>query len=458
MQKCPKCGRTFENDTQKFCTHDGGRLEQEIPSASSQAPTTYDLNQAGSADPFDPEATVTRMPDLNKTVAAMPTSEIRSKETGPAMPPPVAPPSAAPQPPPPPSSQEQREQAQTVAFNQSPPQTSPPPQPYYPQQPLGAQQQQPPMQPPSQHQQPYQPQQQQYAPAPPPQHQMQQQQSPHQQPPAQAPAATGKKSSKVPLIIGLVVVLLAGGAAAWYFLIYKKGKVESSSNTNVANTNTTVNTNAAANTNQNANTVANANTSATPTPEPPPPNATHFVNSKDNLDGKLAEKYSDFSFYYPNDWERDPKSGVAGASNFVRVERRLPPDFTQENFAVSWYDSKGTLEEDEKSVFPKLIESWKAKLAKAYPDFEVLSEGGVTINKLNGHELKFKSVSKGTEKGDITLWGWVVFLPPGKEGETNGLQLLMLTTSLAPELKSAEDVGVKGELPVILNSFKMEKD
>jgi hypothetical protein len=67
-------------------------------------------------------------------------------------------------------------------------------------------------------------------------------------------------------------------------------------------------------------------------------------------------------------------------------------------------------------------------------------------------------VSKGPEKGDITLWGWVVFLPPGKEGETNGLQLLMLSTSLAPELESADDVGVKGQLPVILNSFKMGKD
>ena len=448
MQKCPKCGRTFENDTQKFCTHDGGRLEQEIPSASSQAPTTYDLNQAAGADAFDPEATVTRMPDLNKTVAAMPTSEIRSKDTGPASPPPVAPPTAAPQPP---LTQEQRGQAQTVAFNQPPTPTPPMPQPYNPQQPLGAPPQ-PPMQPPQQPQA-YQPQQ--YAPAPLPQHQM-----PPQQQAPQAPAATGKKSSKLPLIIGLVVVLLAGGAAAWYFLIYKKGKAASNNNTNVANTNTTTNTNATANTNGNTNTTANANTSATPTPtpEPPPPNSTHFVNSKDNLDGKLAEKYSDFSFYYPNDWERDPKSGVAGASNFVRVERRLPPDFTQENFAVSWYDSKGTLEEDEKSVFPKLIESWKAKLAKAYPDFEVLSEGDVTINKLNGHELKFKSVSKGTEKGDITLWGWVVFLPPGKEGDTNGLQLLMLTTSLAPELKSAEDVGVKGELPVILNSFKMGKE
>jgi cytoskeletal protein RodZ len=422
MRKCPKCGRTYENDTQKFCTHDGGRLELDNQLASAQAPTTYDLNQATLADPHDPEATVTRMPDLNKTIMSAPTSEIRSKDTGPAVPPPL--PASPPQQP-------------TIAFNQPPPTPTAPPQQYYPQPP---QAQQPSAQlptPPQQYQQ-------QYAPAQLP-----------QQHGAQSTAA--RKGSKLPLIIGLVVILLAGGAAAWYFLIYKRGSTGgANANSNVANAN--ANANVSANTNDNSNTSANTNTASTPTPQPPPPNATQFVNSRANLDGKLAEKYSDFSFYYPNTWERDPKSGVAGAGNFVRVERRLPPDFTQENFAVSWYDSRGTLEADREKVFPKLAESMKAKLSKAYPEFEVLSEGETTINALNGYELRFQSVSRGTEKGDITLWGWVVFLPPGKEGETNGLQLLMLTTSLAPELKSAEDVGVKGELPVILDSFKMGKD
>jgi flagellar basal body-associated protein FliL len=434
MQRCPKCGRTYEHDTQKFCTHDGGRLAPDDPSV---APTTYDLNQATLTDPYDPEATVTRMPDLNKTVASAPTSEIRSKETGPA----TAPPASPYQPPPPqqPTPPQPPTQQPTVAFNQSPP--SQPPQQFY-QPPPPAQQQhqaQAPM--PPQHQQ------QQYAPA----------QLPQQQQHAPQRPAAARKSSRLPLIIGLVVALLVGGAAAWYFLIYKKGNaaVNANSNSNVANSNTNANANATANANDNANTSANANTTSTPTPQPPPPNSTQFVNSRTNLDGKLAEKYSDFSFYYPNTWERDPKSGAAGASNFIRVERRLPPDFTQENFAVSWYDSQGTLEADQEKVFPKLVESLKAKLSKAYPEFEVLSEGGTTINALNGYELRFKSVSRGTEKGDITLWGWVVFLPPGKEGETNGLQLLMLTTSLAPELQSASDVGVKGELPMILNSFRM---
>jgi hypothetical protein len=437
MQRCLKCGRTYEHDTQKFCTHDGGRLAPDDPSS---APTTYDLNQATLTDSYDPEATVTRMPDLNRTIASAPTSEIRSKDTGPA----AAPPASPYQPPPPP---EPPAQQPTVAFNQPPP---PPQQQQFYQPPPPAQ---PPPPPPAQ------------APMPPPQHQQHQQQqyAPAQLPPqhaAQAPAAARKKSSRLPLIIGLVVALLVGGAAAWYFLIYKKGNAtaNANSNSNVTNANANTSTNANANANGNSNTSANANTTSTPTPQPPPPNATQFVNSRASLDGKLAEKYSNFSFYYPNTWERDPKSGVAGASNFIRVERRLPPDFTQENFAVSWYDSKGTLEADQEKVFPKLVESLKAKLSKAYPEFDVLSEGGTTINALNGYELRFQSVSRGTEKGDITLWGWVVFLPPGKEGETNGLQLLMLTTSLAPELESASDVGVKGELPVILNSFRMGKD
>src|SRR5215216_7889234 len=87
MLQCPKCGRTYETDTQKFCTHDGGRL---VPYDRSSAPTAYDLNQTVRTDTFDPEATVTRMPDLNKTVASAPTSEIRPKETGPAPPPQAA--------------------------------------------------------------------------------------------------------------------------------------------------------------------------------------------------------------------------------------------------------------------------------------------------------------------------------------------------------------------------------
>lgn len=428
MLHCPKCGRTYETNTQKFCTHDGGRLAPYDPGTASQAQTAYDLGQTIRTDPFDPEATVTRMPDLNKTVASAPTSEIRPKDTGRADIPPQ--PTREPQqpPPPPPQTPPAREVLPTVAFNQAPPPPQAPPQQQYYQSPPAPAHINPP------------PAQQPYAPA-------------HYQHPAQhapAAAAPGKKSSRMPLIIGLVVLILLGGAAAWYFLVYKKGESAASGNANTT-ANANANANVSANANENSNTTANTNT----TPPSPPPNATEFVNSSEGLDGKLAEYYSDFSFYYPNTWEKDPKAGVAGASNFAKVERMLPPDFTQENFAVSWYDSHGTFEADKEEVFPKLVESSKSRYAKNFPEFEALSEGETTVNGIKGYEFRFQSVSRGTEKGDITLWGRVIFLPPGVEGKKNGIQLLMLTTSLAPELTSADDVGVKGELPVILNSFRM---
>lgn len=437
MLQCPKCGRTYETDTQKFCTHDGGRLTSYD---RASAPTSYDLNQTVRTDQFDPEETVTRMPDLGKTVASAPTSEIRPKETGPAAVPPQPThqqPTHQPAPPPPqqpPPSP--REMMPTVAFNQPPP-VPPPQQQYYaPQQPT-----QEPVNPPAA-QEPYAPSQQQYAPAPPQQYQH----------PAQSGPA--RKSSRTPLIVGLVVLVLLGGLAAWYFLVYKKGDAAAGNANANASANTSSNVNANADANTNANTTANANTSSTPVP--PGANETQFINASASLDGKLAENYSDFSFNYPSTWEKDPKAGVAGASNFVKVERRLPPDFTQENFAVSWYESHGTFEADEsEAVFQKLIASWKSRLAKNFPEFEALWDGPTTVNGIKGYELRFQSVSRGTEKGDITLWGRVVFVPPGTEGKKNGTQLLMLTTSLAPELTSADDVGVKGELPVILNSFKM---
>ena len=70
-----------------------------------------------------------------------------------------------------------------------------------------------------------------------------------------------------------------------------------------------------------------------------------------------------------------------------------------------------------------------------------------------GYEFRFEGLSKNTTKGDIKLWGRVIFLP-ARDGGKNGVTLLMLTTSLAPELRGVDDVGEKGELPMILESFR----
>jgi hypothetical protein len=246
----------------------------------------------------------------------------------------------------------------------------------------------------------------------------------------------------------LLLLLLGAGAVVALFFVVIKPRLDARQGDRQVVTTTENNNNTKANDNTNTSVEKTTTEDAVA-----PPNTVLFANSSSNLDGRLAEHYIDFSFYYPDTWQTDPKAGVPGASNFVKVERRLPPDFTQENFAVGWYTSKGTFEADE-STFPQLVEILGTSLAKGFPEYRKVSEGPTKVNSLDGYEFRFVSVSKGTEKGDLDLWGRVIFLPSGVAGEQTGATLILLATSLAPELSGVDDVGEKGEMPVILESFR----
>lgn len=429
MKTCPKCNRTFPDEGQKFCTFDGGLLiapQTFDPNATIRA-TSIDLNAPSerptSRDLPDPAAT---MIDNSATVAlprntgptGTPTRGPNTADIGQPAPPP--PPQQAP-PPPPPVSPTPSQQ-----FSQAPP---PPP--------VEQQQTSAPLSPPAA----------QAAAA-----------TSAPLPSAPLPASPGaKKKSKLPLIIGgiLVFLVLGGAALAGVFFFVVKPKLDQLAQER--------------NPNPNPNPpVVHPTTepTAAPTVEQPsptpdntfvaPPDTVQFQNSNAKLDGKLAEHFFDFSFYYPKSWTLDPKAGVAGATSFVKVQRTLPPNFPQENFGVGWYTSTGTFVGDLRN-FPQRVEEFSALLAKAFPEYKKVSEGPTKVNSMQGYEFRWEGLSKGTEHGDIHLWGRVIFLPTGNEGDTTGATLTMLTTSLAPELSSVEDVGERGEAPVILESFRFGK-
>ncbi len=411
MKRCPKCNRTFPDDNQKFCTIDGGLLRATDtlfdPNATI-ASSSHPSSEAGTEINKTPE------PDFEATIATSSSAPtvVFPKDTGPTgmrtsadlpgrqespKPPAagtqVSPASQAATPPP---------LAPTIALPTSPSPTPPMPSAA-----------------------------------------------------ATAAAVPAKKKSKLPLVLGILAILLVlgiGGAVAAFFLVIKPRLDQVNPERTVVTSETPA---------ENVNNNTNANTSeATPTEAPEfvaPPNTTKFTNSEANLDGKLAEHYFDFSFYYPDNWDVDAKAGVPGASNFAKVERRLPPDYTQENFAVGWYTSRGTFADDE-STFPQLVEVLSSNLAKGFPEYRQVSKGPTRVNSMDAYEFRFESVSRGTEKGDIQLWGRVIFLPPGVAGSQTGATLVMLATSLAPELSSIDDVGEKGEMPVILESFRFAKN
>lgn len=398
MKRCQKCNRTYPDDNQKFCTTDGGLLlsaDQSFdPNATIQG-NAVNMGFPPAAPPQNPTV------DLNATIASSPDAEtaVLPRNTGPTGAPTFVHQVSAPLPPP--ASQ--------------PGQASMPPPPV--------------------------------ATAP----------QQHSAPLPSAPLPQAKKKSKLPLILGIVAVLLvlgAGALVAAFFLVIKPRLDAAQNGPIITRTDRGPRDE---NLNSNSNTTP-ADTTAPP-PESefiPPSGSVQFQNSASNLDGKLAEHYFDFSFYYPRTWTVDPKAGVAGASNFAKVERKLPGDLTQENFAVGWYTSKGTVDADG-PTFPQLVEVLGTNLAKGFPGYRKVSEGPTKVNKLDGYEFRFVSTTTVPQKGEVQLWGRVVFLPTGVSGDQTGATLIFLATSLAPELSGVEDVGEKGEMPVILESFRFGK-
>ena len=440
MKRCPKCGRTYTRDEQKFCTHDGGPLVPsaidpnatvagDFPDPASQGASEQDAADAPTrtisrelrppAPPVDPYATMVG--------ARPPAAENESENNAPTLDPYAT---MAGVKPPRDTGSRDTGQANVTGEALPGPRTSAPSS-HSPSAPLPAAvsaQLPPPAAPPS--------------------------------PPMftpQAPAPAPAKKSKTPLILAVLAILLFVGlgavGAGYFFFVHPMLEAQKKSNKVVPPEEVNQNTNS----NQNLPTPspkssASENAATDPPPFVPPTDAVEFVNSSSNLDGKLAEHYLDFSFYYPESWQKVPRAAAPGSSDFVKVERRLPPDFTQENFSVSWYASAGSLAADRKD-YPKFVEALGARFARSFPGYEKLSEGETKVNAYDGYEFRFQSVSEDTAKGDITLWGRVIFLPP-KTG-ANGAILLMTATSLAPEVTSADDVGVKGGLPLILESFRL---
>ena len=443
MKRCPKCNRTYTTNTQKFCTHDGVVLENadvgsetvriESSERNDQDAPTKAISRELDTSGFDPLKTVMSRPDGTFTGAPRSTQDLSSpSET-------LYPPAAKPPAPPSGSDQASPAPAQSSA-PPSPPQSSPsaPTMALTGSGPIAASAPLPPSPPPSPSPQP--------SPSPaapvPPQ-------------PSVPPQA--KKKSKLPLVLGiLVVLLLLGGGvlgAAYFFVVRpmlaRRTVTVEPPRPPVETSTPKIETT--------PNDVAQKDTNVAPEPPPysPPADAVEFVNSNENLDGQLAEHYVDFSFYYPNRWQKDPAAGVPGARNFAQVERRLPPDFTQENFAVAWNSSAGSADAD-RSVFPTLAAKLSAQFEKSFPGYSKVSENETKVGVYDGYEFRFEGMSRNTSKGDLKLWGRLIFLPP-VDGGKNGVTLLMLATSLAPELKSVDDVGVKGELPMMLASFRFGK-
>ena len=190
---------------------------------------------------------------------------------------------------------------------------------------------------------------------------------------------------------------------------------------------------------------------------PQPPNTNYYQNTKQNLKGDLLRNFVGFSMYYPKDWKvNGPQESVVANTRgkFLDISRSSPEGRLKEQMLISYYPSKGTFREDA-DKFSQMVKETNDTLKKILPGYQMVSEGEIKLNgDWRAYEVKFQGGGT-SESGDkLVVWGRRLFIPAARPGVRDGFEITMLATSAADEVRSVDDVGVRGELASILYSFE----
>lgn len=244
-------------------------------------------------------------------------------------------------------------------------------------------------------------------------------------------------------ITGLVLLLVSG----WIYLMNNPSEGPLAAND--------------ANTRSNAASQNSINTGIEVPPPPrsipQPPNTNFYQNSKQNLKGDLLVNFVGFTMYYPRDWKVNgpqPGANVNTRGKFIDISRLDDAGRMKEQMLISYYQSKGTFGDDA-SKFPELVKETNETLKRLLPGYQMVSEGEIKFNgDWRAYEVKFQGGGTSPTGEKLIVWGRRLFIPAARPGVRNGFEITMVATSYADEVRSVDDVGVRGELAAILQSFE----
>ncbi len=161
--------------------------------------------------------------------------------------------------------------------------------------------------------------------------------------------------------------------------------------------------------------------------------------------GTRGENAIDFSFRYPVSWSIVEDENT-DSPNFVKVERSTEDAFTIENFAV------GTLSGDMGGpALDLLLQHLRPQLEQGFPGSTFGDMEDVTLAGRSGRGVSFTGRFEDTPRGDIDYYGRVLLVPSSAD---RGVSVFALATGLADGVDGVEDVGERGELQVIFESFQ----
>jgi serine/threonine protein kinase len=188
-----------------------------------------------------------------------------------------------------------------------------------------------------------------------------------------------------------------------------------------------------------------------------PPNTNYYQNQKENLKGDLLTNFIGFSVYYPKDWKVNgtaESSDVKVRGKFLDISRTSRDGRLKEQMLISYYPSKGTYIDDA-DKFHEMVAETNETLKKILPNYQMVSEGEIRFNgNWRAYEVKFQGGGASESGGRLMVWGRRLFIPVERAGIRDGFEITMVATSASEEVRGVDDVGIRGQLAAILNSFE----
>jgi hypothetical protein len=188
--------------------------------------------------------------------------------------------------------------------------------------------------------------------------------------------------------------------------------------------------------------------------KPAPHETAIFVNRKEGLESFLAKNYFDAIFAYPKNWtmEQDVRGQGRG---FIRVTRQTTTEQPHaENFQVGvWQRNPSASDAETIKSLAQRIGSAMGSTMNNFREFPLTS---TQAGMYQATEWRFEGLTK---EDNVPLWGRVLFLPPQDRSQPGApLLTLICGGTTSPEVRSSAEVGVKGEMPLMLNTFRWGAD
>ena len=256
------------------------------------------------------------------------------------------------------------------------------------------------------------------------------------------PPTEESSRTKIFAVAGIVTLLVLLGLG-WYYLVNRPERIDVPQQADHVNDTATI--------------VSNTEMPPLARTIQQPPNTNFYQNSKSNLRGDLLRNFVGFTMFYPKEWKMNgpqPSTSATARGKFIDIAHLAPDGRMQEQMLVGYYPSKGTFMMDA-DTFPQLVNETNETLKKILPGYQMVSSGEIKLNgDWRAYEIKFQAGGTSASGEKLIVWGRRLFIPAARPAVRNGFEITMLATSLGEEIRSVDDVGVKGQLAQVLYSFE----